>query len=47
MHTVLHNMTHLDKLQQTYMLAAFNTKEACSKQKYVDMTMYLSSKSEI
>ena len=25
-------MTHLDKLRQTYMLAALNTKEAHSKQ---------------
>ena len=36
-------MTHLDKLQQAYMLAALNTKEACSKQnkdKYHDVPQY-------
>ena len=36
-------MTHLDKLRQAYMLAALNTKEACSKQnidKYDDIPQY-------
>ena len=39
-------MTHLDKLRQTYILAALNTKdtkEACSKQnrdKYNDIPQY-------
>ena len=36
-------MTHLDKLRQTYMLAALNTKEAHSKQnkeKYDDIPQY-------
>ena len=36
-------MTHLDKLRQTYMLTALNTKEAHSKQskdKYDDVPQY-------
>ena len=36
-------MTHLDKLRPTYMIAALNTKEACSKQnvdKYNDIPQY-------
>ena len=37
-------MTHLDKLQQIYMLAALNTKEAHSNKNVKDIMTYLNSK---
>ena len=33
-------MTHLNKLKQTYMFAALNTKEAHSKQKHNDIPKF-------